>query len=67
MKFNPERKTKKLSMSCKPSTYDQIKKISIAQENTVNAIINHALSEYIENHKADLDKFEKMRGVVEND
>ena len=67
MKFKPERRSKRLSIACNPSTYEQIKKISIAQENNVNTIFNHALLEYIENHKADLDKFEKMKGEVEND
>lgn len=62
-----ERKTKKLSVACKPSAYIQAKKIAIVQDVTINAVFNHALTEYLKSHKADVDKFDQMNGVITDD
>lgn len=53
----PERKSVRVNLLFRPSTKDSIDKLAFINKTSINDLINTVLDAYIEEHKADIEKY----------
>ena len=65
-KMGWERMTKQMSLTCKPSVFEKIKKIAYVQGIPINRALNIALDEFISNHQMDIEQYNQIEKEMSN-
>lgn len=60
-----ERKTKRLNLLIRPSTFEKMDKIAYIRKTSVNELINRVLEEYVAGRTEDMDKYKRVLEVLE--
>ena len=62
-KLQYETKSKRINLLIKPSAYEAIEKINYINQDTFNSLVNKLLDNYIEQHAADIKKYDEEIAV----
>jgi predicted transcriptional regulator len=57
-----EPRNERIALLVTPTTRDNLSKLAMVQRTSINLVLNKAIEQYLEEHKADIDRYNAFFG-----